>query len=374
MQKLKNIDKVYNQISKAKSIAFDMAYNKLPIQNSFFPNWSWEKPTDFCEKPKLLWIGASENQDNSGLIEGLEDQFETTIYYRTNGEYGLYRNQDPKIARRVNYEELKKYLKVNNQKFDVIYGQFWGSVVDSDFLKMLKVNTQLLGSLSWDDKLPFLWGKGYDNSTHILSENLDFVALSSPEFLLEYQKKTHAFFLPLGSSKSIFQNTESQPDSSYNHDISFIGNRYGFRVKLIEYLTARGLKVKAYGGDWPLGFADFEKSAKIMRQSKINLGNSFVGHSRKVTTLKLRDFDAPMSGSFYITNYDQAYINMAKTLGFSIDDYHCHSLEDYFNKCVYFLKNHSELEDKAKELTRFTLENFQWSRVFFNLKKQLEKI
>ncbi len=231
-----------------------------------------------------------------------------------------------------------------------------------------------MGSLSWDDKLPFLWGDGYTNSTHSIADHLDFVALSSPEFLAEYQKKTHTFFLPLGSSKSIFQEEKGSVDEEYNHEVSFIGNRYGYRVKLVQYLLSKGIDVKAYGGDWPLGFADFEKSAKIMRQSKINLGTSYVGHSRTVTTLKLRDFDAPMSGSLYLTNYDQAYINMAKVLNFPINDFHCGSLAEYVNKCNYYLENPDERMQKATEMTAFTTLNFQWGTVFFNMKQELLKI
>ena len=64
----------------------------------------------------------------------------------------------------------------------------------------------------------------------------------------------------------------------------------------------RGVNVECYGAGWPNGPATAEHSAALFKRARIILGVGTVGHCEDVFTLKLRDFDAPMSGALYLTH------------------------------------------------------------------------
>ena len=48
--------------------------------------------TNDKSKLNVIWCGINENQDNSGLIQGLMNNFNTLIYYRSKNKYGLKNN------------------------------------------------------------------------------------------------------------------------------------------------------------------------------------------------------------------------------------------------------------------------------------------
>jgi spore maturation protein CgeB len=119
------------------------------------------------------------------------------------------------------------------------------------------------------------------------------------------------------------------------HDVGFIGQAYGERPRLIEWLAAHGVAVTVWGAGWehfrkrrpsfnPMHWGKVDTSPKIperliggilsdddmvrtFSQTKINLG--FAGcwtnenAGERITQIRLRDFEVPMSGGFYLTEY-----------------------------------------------------------------------
>jgi spore maturation protein CgeB len=55
------------------------------------------------------------------------------------------------------------------------------------------------------------------------------------------------------------------------HDVSFVGQPYGHRPKVIERLRKAGIDVKAWGMGWDAGRASQEEMIRIFNQSRINL-------------------------------------------------------------------------------------------------------
>jgi spore maturation protein CgeB len=106
-----------------------------------------------------------------------------------------------------------------------------------------------------------------------------------------------ALYWPLASDPDLFK-----PAAVRDIDVSFIGNKYGARGRIVSALQQAGIKVEAYGKGWPNGSATSSESAEIFGRSKIVLGIGTIGHSEDMVTLKLRDFDATMAGAMYITH------------------------------------------------------------------------
>jgi hypothetical protein len=85
-------------------------------------------------------------------------------------------------------------------------------------------------------------------------------------------------------------------------DVLFIGNKYGVRESIIGEITRSGIQVECYGTGWPRGSVDAREMTALSQRAKIILGIGTVGHCSDIYTLKLRDFDAPMTGALYITH------------------------------------------------------------------------
>jgi hypothetical protein len=93
-------------------------------------------------------------------------------------------------------------------------------------------------------------------------------------------------------------------DTPFRYDVSFVGACYGFRPVFIERLRRFGIDVVAFGREWPGGPLTLEGMVELYSQSRVNLGFSGIGHSRRLMTLKGRDFEVPMSGGLYLTQYN----------------------------------------------------------------------
>jgi hypothetical protein len=87
-------------------------------------------------------------------------------------------------------------------------------------------------------------------------------------------------------------------------DVVFVGQAYGERKALVEYLRERGFGVTAVGSGWPDGFASFSATIELFSRARVVLGVGGVGHQAGVKHLKGRDFEVPMSGALYLTSFN----------------------------------------------------------------------
>jgi hypothetical protein len=88
-------------------------------------------------------------------------------------------------------------------------------------------------------------------------------------------------------------------------DVLFLGQAYGARREIIRELRALGIEVECRGYGWEGGNLDFEECIRLFSSAKIVLGISAVGAMSDVTILKGRDFEAPMCGACYVTQYSE---------------------------------------------------------------------
>lgn len=309
---------------------------------------------------KIIWVGINENSDRSGLLQGLKETFKTKVYRNKNNEYGVGNNSiyDQKKIDHNSKLFLNDIIEeVENKRVDAIIGQFMGININIITLKKIRDMGVKVISLSWDDKLTYLWRNDYKKSCHSISSQLDFVLCSSMDALPKYK---NALFFPLGSSKEIFY---SDTESFKEIDILFVGNNYGYRKIILQYLVNKGFKIECYGNGFDNGFIDFEKAAEKFKNSKIILGIGYVSHSKKITTLKLRDFDSMISGALYITSYNYELNHLFNNI---IPTYN--NLKDLNKTLNYYLKNKRERLKLAKYQQEEILNKYEWRNLFNRLK------
>lgn len=109
-----------------------------------------------------------------------------------------------------------------------------------------------------------------------------------------------AVWMPEGANPRYFRPLNVQRDIL----VSFIGQRYGVRPGYVSYLQRHGIPVKTFGDGWLSGRIASAEMARLYSRSHVNLGFGNVLHSRRLMCLKGRDFEVPMTGGLYLTQYN----------------------------------------------------------------------
>lgn len=328
------------------------------------------KPKDIG-RLKVFWIGTSLNQDNSGFLQSLKEIAEVTVFYNHEGRYGLWNKNgsaliyDKEVVE-MNDISLKLQIEstINSGGIDIVLGQMWAGRLSKNILKWVRSKGIPVINISMDDRLPEHWGYAKDVRLGSvgLAENLDLVLTTSSETCIWYSiEGCPAIYWPLASDPKLFYKKNA---IERDIDVLFIGNRYGIRSKIVKKLISAGINVTTYGQGWPNGSATFEESISLSNRAKIILGIGTVGHCSNLFTMKLRDFDAPMSGALYITHRNPDLTSLF-TEGEEIEFYL--TIEEAISKIKFYLNNPNELKRIAFNGQIKALEKFTWKDRFVDL-------
>lgn len=260
---------------------------------------------------RVFWVGANRDQDESGFLQALRKCAEVIEFRNHKGHYGQWywdangrvRVHDPAIVA-LNDGCLLSQIDAASRSapIDFLMGQMWANYISAGALARVREFGIPVINVSMDDRLPDNWSRrrGVRLGAVGLASATDVVLTTSSETTLWYGVEgCPALFWPLASDPNVF----SPPnDAERDIDVLFIGNKYGIRETLVRSLAASGIAVTCYGGGWANGPATAEQSADLFKRARIILGVGTVGYCDDVFTLKLRDFDAPMSGALYITH------------------------------------------------------------------------
>lgn len=298
-------------------------------------------------KPKgqlrILWVGADWNQDNSGFLAALQKFGSVNNFHKADGEYGIgYAHRpggreryDPRIVAANDASLLNQVQKARSEAgLDVLMGQMWAHRISVDALNKVQQMGVVTVNVAMDDRLPSQWGShdGIRLGSIGLCHGLDLVLTSSPECCLRYAVEgCPALFWPMASDPERFK---PYPEEQKQYDVSFIGNKYGLRGKVVDALQRAGVRVEAFGRGWPNGTATAEQSAEIFGKSRIILGVGNIAYNEDIFTLKLRDFDATMAGALYITHRNPDLLQLYEE-GKEIECYL--SIDECVEKVRYYL-------------------------------------
>lgn len=318
-EQLKSIKFIYSTNATLKNLTFKwLQNNQLEFFKKAFEKHSYiydeqkeithfkqrlfEKGFTYKERMTVLWIGTDENQDKSGFLQGLRKICNVIEFVGPHGKYGQEFPKvefDPEIQKRNGQRLLEFYQEISQtQKIDFIMGQILFCYIHKNILK--KFSNIPIINISMDDRLPHLWKKrnGYELGAAGLGDSVDLTLTTCSDMCPRYSfLGMPSLFWPLASDPEVFF-----PKQHKDIEISFIGNKYGVREKIISELLLSGIKIEAYGTGWPNGRINHNEAPDIFNRSKIILGIGTVAYCEDVYTLKLRDFDAVMAGALYITH------------------------------------------------------------------------
>jgi len=295
---------------RKKLISESVVYDEQSVITLFQEKHRQLKP-DFSVKPpgelRIFWVGASEAQDRSGFLQALKRIGQVTNFLNSDGEYGPHYEIEGLNwlqCRDLNDAALIEQVESahRQEEIDILIGQMWSHIYsESALLKVRALGIPII-NIAMDDRLPSLWSykNGHQMGAVGLASGVDITLTTSPEVCKWYAAENMlSIFWPLASDEKLFAGGV-RPEKDI--DILFIGNRYGIRGELVDYLSKHGILVSCYGSGWPNGYVNAEQNIALSRRAKIILGVGTVGHCPDVYTLKLRDFDALMTGALYITH------------------------------------------------------------------------
>lgn len=353
---------------RKQAIKDNINYSRIGVVENFRSQIKSKINHDSSRKLRVFWIGTDESQDNSGFLQALKKLFDVYTFRDANGDYGLMRHSGILTPDSVNsirvlngkalIEQFDKQIEYFG-KFDILLGQMLGNNISNESLEYVKGKGITIINISMDDRLPELWGK-FGNirlGSVGLAPQLDLVLTTSPETCMWYAvEKCPAIYWPLGSDFNIFG---SDVLNIRDIDVLFIGNRYGVRGELIEYLEKNNIKIECYGAGWLNGFADVEKMRELSKRAKIILGIGTIAYTKNIYTLKLRDFDAPMSGAMYLTHRNNDLCELFLE-GSEIECYN--SFREAKNKIKYYLSNEKARLSIAKKGQVKALSKYSWDK------------
>jgi len=282
---------------------------------------------------QILYVGGDEFQDKSGFLQALNKVSAVTYFTKNNGEYGSYNEGAfTKKTANLNGQRLEELLKSMAEKPHLLLMQMWGWRISLDSLARIKKRypEMIIANIAMDDRHSFLFYGSKKKGSAGLIPLLDYVFTTSSEAVQWYQKEgVKAYFYPLASDPSVFFPT----DVSKEYDIGFVGANYGVRAKIVQKLADAGFKVKTYGNGWPDGRLDLEQVNDFFNRCRIVLGVNTILGCKTFSSMKLRDFDATMSGAIYLTSYNEDTEKI-----FSGGD------------SAYYYKSPEEVVDRVKEI------------------------
>lgn len=309
---------------------------------------------------RILWVGGNYSQDHSGFVQALEKITKTSTFRQENGAYGLIK-QDPEakglIFDTTRIEHDNQILKIIEQgDFDLLMGQMWASTINPELLNKIRSKGITVINIAMDDKLPYHWQTdrlGRRNGAIGLADGVD-LTLNTTRIAAEWYNKLGypCLYWPLAGNPDVFY-----PRPVKKYDVVFIGSKYGYRGELVESLIKSGVNVAAFGPGWPAGPCTAEDSAEIFGSAKIILGIGYIGHSKKIVTLKQRDFDALFTGALYITSRNP---DLEELL---IDGKHIvyyDNKQDMIEKVKYYLAHDEEREAIAHNAMHEGLARHTW--------------
>jgi len=194
-------------------------------------------------------------------------------------------------------------------------------------------------------------------------------------------------------------------DVPKEYEVIFIGQCYGDRPDHIRYLLDQGIDIKCFGPNWDKVMATpmkklknlfykiigkkkkvkpllpssiigkvlpFDEMIKTYSKAKIAINFGTCGEThltgQRVTQIRLRDFEAPMCGVFYLTEDNAELKNFYKSdkeLIFYNDK------EDLSDKIKYYLANDNEREKIAKAGRDRAIKEHSWEKRFEKCFKEI---
>jgi len=364
-----NLREYYKRISKKKNINYDEKQNFEKVKNALRSRGLNINHIN-KENLRILYVGTDSEQDYGGIIQGLLKFGEVIPFKQKEGLYGqimpCYGKND---ADRLNGKRLLEIIKkeMETKTLDILIGQMWARTMNPEALQKVREMGIPVVNIAMDDRQAFRGKNLNGNWTGAsgLIGSIDLACTAAKECCLWYLVEgCNSIYLPEASDSELF----SPSNKPKLYDVIFVGKAYGIRSKIIDKIEKSGIHVECFGSDWPNGRISTEKMAEHFARSRIVLGVGTIGHCSDFYSLKMRDFDGPMSGSLYIT-HDNIDLYDLYDIGKEIITYQ--TPEECSEKINYYLKHQDEAAIIAKAGRKRAVRDHTWEKRFEKMFKTL---
>jgi len=259
-------------------------------------------------KPKgtlnVLAIYHHYNWENESLKTSLE-RFGKVGHYEWFEQFNHQRKDWQRSIKAKMNEDLlyqaKQWIRTNST--DVIFTYLSGELISPEAVRELGAFGVPMINLALNDKESFVGKIRKDRATGMrdICRYFDICWTSTEDALKKYcVEGALPAYLPEGANPEIHK----PYDIEKSIDVSFVGQCYGNRPQIIHLLKEHGIQVEAFGYGWSNGPLSTEDMVRMYSKSKINLGFGGVAGHKNTYCLKGRDFEIPMSGGLYLTEYN----------------------------------------------------------------------
>jgi spore maturation protein CgeB len=319
-----------------------------------------------------IFLAATDDLGGPRILQSFQRHFETALFdlrrfrhFDPGGEAELAIQKIDSWRPRLQRELLAEFSSVHSSRpVDLVFA--YGSHLDfePETLKKLRLSGVPVVLLCLDDKHIFLEKKcGYPNGQKPLVGAADVHLTNSLDCLRWYiAEGVAAYFMPQGVDPELFKPLPVPKDL----EVSFVGQRYGARGRLVDVLRANGIQVACFGAGWETqNISDAEK-VEIYGRSRINLGIGGTGLSDRITCIKGRDFEVPACGALYLTTYNPeltALFHIGKEILCYFNEIDCAEL------IRYYLERPEEVETIGKAARKRVLDDHTWQKRIVELLK-----
>jgi spore maturation protein CgeB len=313
---------------------------------------------------KILAIYHHYNWENESLKPSLEkfgqvrhyDWFEQFNHQKKNWQKAVMAEMNRDLVKRA-----EQWMKQDTT--DVIFTYLSGELVTPETVRTLRSFGVPMVNLALNDKEHFV-GKirrGRSMGSRDICRYFDICWTSTEDSVKKYcVEGAIPLYLPEGANPEIHRPHTMEKTI----DVSFVGQCYGNRFEIIKRLASRGIHVEAYGYGWPNGPLSTEDMVRMYSKSRISLGFGGVIGLSNTYCLKGRDFEIPMSGGLYLTEYHPE-LDRFYNLGSEILTYK--DFDDLVEKIRFLLSS----REKADEIRR---KGFERARREHSWEMRFEKI
>ena len=289
--------KLYKKLNNVTN-QFDLIYEKLLKRN-----YEWDP-----KKQTKVFVVLSISNWEKVLIDEIS-LFGEVYHFSWPKVENFFDNKTEwlKYYSNLNENLINEFSNFYDPKYNIIVF-FYASdfSISPESINYLRRKNVLLISFCWDDILYYKSNvKGQPVGINNISKLVDFNLTFSPEIIPRYNfNKTACFFW---ESIKYEQNVVINK-YLLNYDdfyVLFVGTKYGWRESFIKKIETSGIKVKCFGRGWPNGMLDDNQLQDYVKAAPLTLGFANVGYTKNVTTIKGRDFEIPLWGGLYLTQYSE---------------------------------------------------------------------
>lgn len=305
-----------------------------------YHHYNWE---DHALKPALEKFGEVRHYDWFGAFDHTRRDWRTKVKAEMNRDL---------VARVGCWAQEKRP--------DVIFTYLSGELVNPEAVRELRGLGIPMVHFSLNDKENFV-GKvrgGLAFGSRDICPFFDLAWTSTGDALKKYcVEGALPLYLPEGANPDLHK--PLAPERTI--DVSFVGQWYGNRPGIIRRLGEAGIRVEAFGHGWPGGAIPTEEMVRLYSKSRINLGFGGVEGHGETYCLKGRDFEIPMSGGLYLTEYHPE-LETVYDLGREIIAYR--GFDDLVAKIRHLLSHPEEAEAIRQAGFRRARRNHTWEMRF----------